>query len=122
MRIMTKNGMPALLVARGGVCLLALCVLVLSIATVVATLPSTSLPAGPERACCAQMAHDAGHGPPQPSRGMTGSCCNLPVCVSLFLQTGEVRLDPGCAEIKWDSYAAAAQSLSERPPVPPPRV
>ena len=113
-----KNELLSPLLARAGVCLLVLSVLALSIAVVAAR----SLPAGPARACCAQMLHDGSHCPPQPAQGMTGSCCNLPVCVSLFLQTGEVRLDPGCAEIKWDSYAATAQSLSERPPVPPPRV
>jgi len=97
------------------------CVATLSLAVANATLPSASIPAGAERSCCARMVHDSGDCPPQPLQGMSGSCCNTQLCLQLFLQTGELSLDPGCAEVEWDGFVAGEISRSDRPPVPPPR-
>lgn len=98
-----------------------LCVFALSLATATATLPSTNIPAGPERNCCADMVHDVGNCPPQPVQGMSGSCCNTSLCLHLFLQTGDVRLGPASAEVEWSSFVSGGRSRFDRPPVPPPR-
>lgn len=95
---------------------------VLSAATASATLPSTTIPAGPARSCCAQMMHEEGNCPPQPLRGMSGTCCNTLTCLQLFLQTREVSLEPASIAMEWAIVAATEISRSDRPAVPPPRV
>lgn len=95
---------------------------VLSAATAFATLPSASIPAGPARSCCAQMMHGEGNCPPQPLQGMSGSCCNTQACLQLFLQTGEVSLEPARVALEWAIIAATEINRSDRPAVPPPRI
>ncbi len=92
---------------------------VLSAATAFATLPSASIPAGAARSCCAQMMHEEGNCPPQP---LHGSCCNTQACLQLFLQTGDVSLEPARIALEWAIIAATEINRSDRPAVPPPRV
>ena len=99
-----------------------LCVLLLSVAVATATTPLTQIPAGLERACCASIMHQSGDCPPQPIQGMSGSCCNMQFCLQLFLQTGEVRLDPPFATLEWNTLTVHNISRLDRPPVPPPRI
>ncbi len=95
----------------------------LTLATATATLPSSNVPAGTERSCCARMVHAPGDCPPQPQQGPAGSsCCNMHSCLQLFLQTGEVNLEPGSAEVEWETLSTETTNRIERPPVPPPRV
>ena len=73
-----------------------------------------------EGSCCARMAHTPPACPP--ASGMNGtSCCNMQICFQLFLQTGELRLEPGFAEFKWDAFDSRDLTRTDRPPVPPPR-
>ena len=73
-----------------------------------------------EGSCCARMAHTSPACPA--SSGMNGtSCCNMQICFQLFLQTRELRLEPGFAEFKWDAFDCRGETRADRPPVPPPR-
>jgi hypothetical protein len=80
----------------------------------------TAQPAS-EGSCCARMAQTT-PACPLPSSGMNGSsCCNMQICFQLFLQTAELRLEPGFADFKWGGFDAREQTRTDRPPVPPPR-
>jgi hypothetical protein len=73
-----------------------------------------------EGSCCAKMAHGPPACPLTP--GMNGSaCCNLQTCLQLFLQTGELRLEPGYTHFRWTDFDSRQFTRSDRPPVPPPR-
>ena len=73
-----------------------------------------------EASCCAMMAQNQTGCPPV--SGMNGSsCCNLQLCLQLFLQTTELRLAPSFAEFRWEQFAVGASVRSDPPPGPPPR-
>lgn len=95
-------------------------VICLSFGLVALAFPNNVLAAGPTQSCCAEMVHELGDCPP-PAQGPTGTCCNMPICVHLFLQTADGEVPPPFQEISWAHFRARELHRPERPAVPPPR-
>lgn len=94
---------------------------VLGLATAAVMLPVSSVPAQPPAAtCCAEMTHQTGNCPP-PAQGPVGNCCNVPLCLHLFLQTGEENFGPTSIDVEFATFVERAACRAERPAVPPPR-
>lgn len=98
-----------------------LCVLMLCLATAIVMVPTKSVVVNATQTCCAKMAEQSDHCPP-PAPSPSESCCNLPACLHLFLQTRELDLMPASSDLEWANFVTHAVKRPQRPAVPPPRV